>query len=144
MTPSKTRINFDDVTDVKSALQAYNTILKERQEVQPVWRGVELELGDILVVPDNPERGLSRSVLPEPVTSLFVNMLGSYKTTVMHADGWDHEVEKRYWEEKKCWTRRAKESLQIFDPDGNRVATYGPRGLQIESQKLDYFIAHMR
>jgi predicted phosphoadenosine phosphosulfate sulfurtransferase len=138
------KLNFDsEIVDGRSALEAYRAILDE-EWVEPIHRGERVKLSDVLRNEFCPEFGFKKGVLPEHISNVSIHVNGGKQVALSYNGRLDHELEKKYWEEKGYSTRTVKKSMEVVGTDDKVVATYGLNRILIERNRLGHFIKNMR
>ena len=137
-------LNFDsEIVDGRSVLEAYKVVLGN-QWFEPIYRGERVELSDILRDTIYPEWGFKRGVLPDHINNVSINEEGDGEVTLSYTGRLNHDLERKYWEEKGYSTRKVRRSMEVVDADSNVLATYGLNRVLINIDKLDKFIGDMR
>jgi len=137
-------INFDtEVLDGRSVLEAYRTILNQGW-VELIYGNKRVELSDVLRRVYHPESGFKKGVLPDHIRNVSIAEERGEQVVLSYNSRLDHELEKKYWEERRFSTRTVKKLMQVLDTRGKVVVTYGLNRVLIERDRLDQFIENMR
>ncbi len=101
-------------------------------------------MSDVLRDEYYPEWGFKKGVLPEHIKNVSIDEERGGQVALSYNGKLNHELEKKYWEERGYSTRTVKRSMQVVDTDGKIIATYGLNRVAIERDRLDQFIENMR
>ena len=137
-------IDFDgEVVNGRSALEAYRTILNG-EYVKLIYRGECVELSDVLRDEYCPEWGFKKDVLPNYIRNISIDKKRGEQVALSYNGKLNHELERKYWEEKEFLTKTVEKLMQVVDANGKVIATYGLNRVLIERDRLDQFIENMR